>query len=699
MSIRRAFQSLMGSQRNGASGSLQEFPHDHPPDQNRHVLTTGNGQLVIENQDQAAMVRRVEDRIQAEAEWSEREDKKDELRQIRQRVLDQLSPMYAQLCQMAEYFSIWTDDDYTEYSELRKDCLVKFKEISLVQDQIVNLIGLVPENKEELTRETKFIQELTQPYVILHDQVKERIKLEKELAARSTPSVGSEKGDPAEERERKRQEGLSITVATLKEGRKVHVTKVRNVKKWDSFDLAPAVTQHVTMDQTGFLGQRPFTSTPREVSSDSVRKKSKPRFSQGFSAKELYHIERGGAEKDVQDPPVKIYAGAGGAGDPGGGSSDDEDGDDPDWGRRPPRDPNRRRGDRFQPPGNPPPPPPNDNDNFGDQMFAFARELTGMFTTQVNAQAIYDTKQHFTRKFTGEGSDYATEYMIWLESLKRAREHWTACGKTPGMWLGFVKKSLAKSALKQVENLVEVDANYEIAIRILNEAYLNPCLAVKTILTQLIDLDHVKNTVENMNSCYSKLFGIIQRLEQLGMSDGDVANMLIMCLVERKLPPEVVKSWSRKVLRHQEFSDGDPDNPSYHGLPMASFLRTILNSIRENTFINYSTSDKRNDGFKSQSDHKKKPNPRKVDGLTYFIGGKSGPLCHICDNKKEHALGDCQNVRKMSVDERWKRLATAQRCCGCMDLLSQIKIKKFMFNCNSISVRLSPPGRAGIKCT
>lgn len=243
-------------------------------------------------------------------------------------------------------------------------------------------------------------------------------------------------------------------------------------------------------------------------------------------------------------------------------------------------------------------------------------------------------------------------------------------GKDPRDMLGELKKSLKGQALEHVKNLLALsDENFQVACELLNDFYANTQGLVRSLINELIDMAPLKsNATNDLTAFYSAVTAMRQRFSQLAISDEDLATLFFVISIERKLPPEINRTWSKKVMQYEEMN-AQPDR--FVQLPLQSFFSHVLLEIKQRSVQASRTNVKKEQAPKPKPSRKGPGQIGKVDGLIFTtVKAGSKPLpCNLCDDMRNHDLETCETVKKMTLSDRWDRIRARQLCAGCQEPL------------------------------
>ena len=292
----------------------------------------------------------------------------------------------------------------------------------------------------------------------------------------------------------------------------------------------------------------------------------------------------------------------------------------------------------------------------------------------------YDVRKNMNGLFSGEEANAANAYLNWSESWSRVEQHLQRIGKSPAECLSEMRKTLTKTAFRQIENLQINDSNYEEAKLILHQCYNNLQSLVRDMIFTLLDTKALPTnpSTNDLRTFFSTLSGTRQRFAQLQISDADLATLFFIASFERKLPPAVVKSWRKKV---QRFDKVHATPQTFVQLPLESFFQHVLDAIHQTTLEGNTSARPAAQGKKTTQDQKEGRKQRGaggglkvVDELIYFATEKTAKNvpCNLCDTQSQHILHSCLKVRAMPVNERWELAKKKKLCVGCQQPLSDV---------------------------
>lgn len=305
-----------------------------------------------------------------------------------------------------------------------------------------------------------------------------------------------------------------------------------------------------------------------------------------------------------------------------------------------------------------------------DMAILMSHMMMGMTTAiRQGLHSSYHVKDK-VQKFTGQGKAVFSKYSSWREAILKQVEYLLSVNKCGAEILQEIKNTLGGPALSLINDLELTDGNFEVAMSLLDEMYMDPFLLVDSLIEKMLDIPSLneKSSLDQWWQFYADIISVRQRFQQLQLSDADISTVFFQHSIVQKLSPALQKAWRKKrTIYQQSLPKGQ-----FQCIPVDLFFRMILQEIKASQTVHQ---DKPNKGQEKSKPNK--PNFRNVKGLTYTVaeGSTNNVQCRTCDNDKKHSLSSCKAVKAMSHTERWNRLKSKKICAGCQIPLDKIEHK------------------------
>jgi len=155
------------------------------------------------------------------------------------------------------------------------------------------------------------------------------------------------------------------------------------------------------------------------------------------------------------------------------------------------------------------------------------------------------------KTFSGESDRFQFRtFMISFENVIGCRRDLTEASK-----LQYLKSHLTGLALKDVEHLPNINENYEIALRILKDLYLDENFIVDSILHQIYTAPAIENkNLEAIRTFVSEVRAHLHELKEFGLDfseEESAGSRLLSHIVVDKLPPNFLREL--KIVTQVEY--------------------------------------------------------------------------------------------------------------------------------------------------
>ncbi len=127
----------------------------------------------------------------------------------------------------------------------------------------------------------------------------------------------------------------------------------------------------------------------------------------------------------------------------------------------------------------------------------------------------FDVTKHVT-KFDG---NQINRYPGWKSQWLNAREKLLEIGRSRTQLLEEMKKTLGYPALSFIQDLHPADENLEVAENLLDTLYNDSEILVKQIVTQLLDLDVMKDNLQSLQKGISEMVRAKHQLSAMNISN------------------------------------------------------------------------------------------------------------------------------------------------------------------------------------
>ncbi len=138
-----------------------------------------------------------------------------------------------------------------------------------------------------------------------------------------------------------------------------------------------------------------------------------------------------------------------------------------------------------------------------------------------------------------------------------------------------MKKTLGYPALSFIQDLCPADENLNVAETLLDSLYNDSQILGKQIITQLLELDVMKDNLQSLQKGISAMIGAKHQLSAMNISKDDLALTLSVPICERKLSLQSQREW-QKTLR----TKADLNSPLGADITFDDFFETITRAMK-----------------------------------------------------------------------------------------------------------------------
>ncbi len=138
-------------------------------------------------------------------------------------------------------------------------------------------------------------------------------------------------------------------------------------------------------------------------------------------------------------------------------------------------------------------------------------------------------------------------YRMFKTSWKFLDEKMTKMDKSKAEKLIELKRNLGKEPLQLIEGRPDLNDNYDPALAILEEIYMDNGVYAETILNKLFDSPKMSDEKTSLKEGYLTIVQARQILNDLMLSKEQIGDLLFTAHCERKLSPQVRKTWESIV--------------------------------------------------------------------------------------------------------------------------------------------------------
>jgi len=211
----------------------------------------------------------------------------------------------------------------------------------------------------------------------------------------------------------------------------------------------------------------------------------------------------------------------------------------------------------------------------------------------------------------------------------------------------------------------QTSANYPKAVQALRERFgrekVLKRVYVRELLKMIISNSREKNSIAKT---FDKLEGHLMALGSLGIT-ADQMDVILFPMVESCLPEEILVAWQRSSNYGREGRNEDPPRTEFDY--MMEFVKKEVENEGQRTMVQngFGVSSSKNPRDGSEG-HKKKSFRDRDDIATaasLFNGQKED--CIFC-SKSNHSSNSCYQAKKMSLDEKNKKIRNSGRCFKCL---------------------------------
>ena len=221
----------------------------------------------------------------------------------------------------------------------------------------------------------------------------------------------------------------------------------------------------------------------------------------------------------------------------------------------------------------------------------------------------------------------------------------------------YLKSYLTGDAKDLLEGLARTDANYSLAMEILEENYGNKEVLINNHVSKLINLDKQKeNDITSLRVLYNKVTRHVRELETLGITP-NMYSIFLVPIVESKISETLRKSWKKRKEKGIK--------------KLLEFIHEEVECIESSSFVEqaFTSGDTRNQ--KSGTDHRgaQRIDPKyntyqPVPSAFAFNSQTRKKYCIFCPGSENHYPDECNQTSKMSVEDR-KNIIMKEEACWC----------------------------------
>jgi len=275
----------------------------------------------------------------------------------------------------------------------------------------------------------------------------------------------------------------------------------------------------------------------------------------------------------------------------------------------------------------------------------------------------YDVRKDVP-KFDGDFAKYPSFRQAWSTADKK----FSKMGKTPAEKLLELKKVLGGKALGYISPLNDArDKNYQGALEMLDNYYMDKHLTGKDAIDRLLNLPRMGSGTDSMEETFFALSNIRQNLEGLELTSKQAKTLLFTSIAETKLNTFVTKSWAKKCEAKQSKS-----HPLGHRAKISDFFDVLEREIKlSRTMSSSRREDKKEDRKKEEKKRDDRGSDKKSLPSSFGASKKTQKSefpkyeCHYC-GKTGHTFNKCHLMTSASVSERWEVVKKKKLCSLCL---------------------------------
>ena len=264
------------------------------------------------------------------------------------------------------------------------------------------------------------------------------------------------------------------------------------------------------------------------------------------------------------------------------------------------------------------------------------------------------------KRFDGEAMAYRTFKTSW----KFLDEKMTKMDKSKAEKLIELKRNLGKEPLQLIEGLPDLNENYDPALAILEEIYMDNGVYAETILNKLFDSPKMSDEKTSLKEGYLTIVQARQILNGLMLSKEQIGDLLFTAHCERKLSPQVRKTWERMKTKSKDVS-----HPMGYSCGLDDLLQLLKENMKLHEKLDHDVQKKssRDDVPRTEKNHPKGGIAKGQPSLPSSYGTKEKKKkCDIC-KRENHFITQCKNLKDLKTSDRLKLIREENRCYLCFE--------------------------------